>query len=120
MKQLKKIYDLQTKCMTEIYNLLHTKKDKTIDLEMFPFYVVYATGDDTISVRINKVSLNENGDLIMSGSDTFNNEYEFDEGSDIISFATFDMYNAICQKEALKEFGNVKNNAYICSNKQIK
>jgi len=99
---LNKIEQLQTKCVNEVYAVL--EKCKECDLSDFPFYISYCGNDDVISVRITKLKLSQFGDILLCGTDSFGNEYELDEGDDIVNYMGFDMYNSVFQSETYKKW----------------
>lgn len=94
---------LQRKCVNDVYNIIYNKCNKELDLTIFPFYLVYCAEDNTIAVRISKVKISEFNELIFIGTDSYNNKYELDEGSDIINYMGFDLYNSVMQQVELNK-----------------
>lgn len=93
---------MQTKCVNEVYAVL--EKIRECDLSEFPFYVTYCNSGDTIAICITKLKLSEYGDIILCGTDSLGNEYELDEGDDIMNYMGFDMYNSVFQSEKYKKW----------------
>lgn len=116
---LNRIYEFERKCVNEVYNILNKNKlngQSEYDLSDYPFYVsmsvIHCGCSKQIAVRVDKLRLDEYGDIQFCGTDTYGNEYEFGEGDDIISFMGFDMYNAVFQKETAEKAERLRASQY--------